>query len=75
MIETSMDDDDDKILACLYKTVPVMDVNINAIHHLTHSLPCPAKVGNALSPSRHTRMPREGMLKTSGLPHVKRNVP
>jgi hypothetical protein len=30
---------------------------------LTHSLPCPTKVGYALSPSRHISMPREGMLK------------
>jgi hypothetical protein len=44
---------------------------------LTHLLLCPCKVGYALSPSRHTRMPREGMLKISGfcLPEVKRNVP
>jgi hypothetical protein len=36
-----------------------------------------SKVGYALSPSRHTRIPREGMLKISGfcLPQVKRNVP
>jgi hypothetical protein len=44
---------------------------------LTHSLPCPTKVGHALSPSRHTRMPKDGMLKISGfyLLQVKRNIP
>jgi hypothetical protein len=37
-------------------------------------LPCPTKVRYALSTSRHTRMPREGMLNISSfcLPQVKR---
>jgi hypothetical protein len=44
---------------------------------ITLSLPCPTKVGYALSPLRYARMPREGMLKISifCLLQVKRNVP
>jgi hypothetical protein len=34
---------------------------------ITHLLLRPTKVRYALSPSRHTRMPREGILKISGL--------
>jgi hypothetical protein len=45
------------------------------IEMLTHLLLCPTKVRYALSPSRLTRMPREGMLNISGLPQVKTNVP
>jgi hypothetical protein len=48
---------------------------MNMIPVLAHLLPCSTKVRYAFSPLRHARMPREGMLKISGLPQVKRNVP